>query len=82
MPIEVPIYEEGKPTGRALTVPDPPPGHWAHGRDRFELKVLEVCRRFGCGCFWEEVHAYVPEDWDPSTSAAVRIKKYDERRVA
>jgi len=78
--IEVPIYEDGRPTGRALAVPDPPPDHWARGRDRFELKMIKVCRRFGCGCFWEDVRAYVPEGWGPSTSAAVHIEEHDERR--
>lgn len=70
MPIDVPVYEEGKPTGRILTVPDPPPVRWTCGCDRFELKTLEVCRRFGCGCFWEEVYAYVPEGWKPSGSTS------------
>ena len=72
--MDVPIYENGKPTGRAATVANPPPDRWTNGRHHFELRVFEVCRRFGCGCVWEEVRAYVPEGWSGSPSAAVRFK--------
>jgi hypothetical protein len=80
MPLDVPIYEDGKPTGRTVAVSDPPPLRWDADGLRLELKILEVCRRFGCGCFWEEVSAYVPEGREPTISAAVRIKPDENRR--
>ena len=80
MAIDVPIYEDGEPTGRAVVVPDPPPDRWADGCNRLELTVLEVCRRFGCGCVWEEVRAYVPEGSGVGTSATVRRKLGHEAR--
>ena len=48
MPLDVPIYEDGKPTGRTVAVSDPPPLRWDADGLRLELKILEVCRRFGC----------------------------------
>ncbi len=78
MAIDVPIYEGGQSTGRTVAVPDPPPRRWADGGAWFELVMLEVCRRFGCGCIWEEVRAYVPEGSNPAVSAAVRVRRYDE----
>jgi hypothetical protein len=74
MPVDVPIYADGKPTGRCIAVSDPPPARLARGPDRLELRTLEVFRRFGCGGYWEEVRAYVPEGWEPSTSVAAPMR--------
>lgn len=74
MPVEVPIWVAGRPTGRAVRVPDPPPAGWTDGGDRLELQVYEVCRRFGCGCIWEDARVYVPEGSSPPGNAAVRVK--------
>lgn len=75
MPLEVPIYENGAPTGHTVAVPDPAPPSWDSDGRRLELTTLQICRRFGCGCYWEEVPAYVPEGWEPTTSTVVRIKR-------
>lgn len=64
--VEIPIYDEqGNRTGRAARVPDPPPASWTcaepggGGAERLDLRTMRVCRRFGCGCIWEEELGYV-----------------------
>jgi hypothetical protein len=69
--VEIPIYADGRPTGRTVSVPDPPPERWLDGDEPLELHRVEVLTRFGCGCIRELVPAYVAA---ASSSEASRIE--------
>ena len=58
MPVELPIFDGNRRTGRTVEVPEPPPERWEEHGVTLELATVDECRRFGCGCIWEKTEAY------------------------